>query len=273
MNRTLLAATAVVLATTTAVTAANDLYPCALAQPGARLWFPDDREDHCSLGFLFRGSDGHTYGATNQACATMPNFSASGGPLAIGGTNEFVGERRWSPGKGRVVEVKPTKERLGTVVYQRVAAADTAIGLTLVRIDRGVRYDGTVCGITGPNAIERSTASTPQPVWHPAMPTVAPAYDPNSPFRYIVPGPSDAVAPFGFANAETVVTSISGNGAFRGMPVLAGDDGALGIWTGGAGAFPQFPNVERIGPAIARAEKFLGIRLTLLRGGMRGRAN
>lgn len=272
-SRRLLPAVAALVAFSIAGASADDLYRCPRAQPGADVTAADDKQELCVLGYLFRGSDGHTYGMTAQSCAAPTTPVAEEGPLRVGtGRNDFVGERKWAYGKGRVALVRPDFRRIGTYVYQRVATADTSVGIALVRLDRGVAYDATVCDMRGPNRVDDSTTPVPQTVRFPAKAVVAPMYDPRNPANAVVLGPSEAYAPQGFADPEVVVTTMGGNGAFSGLPVLSGDELALGIWTGSFGAPPHQRNVMRIGPAIARAERFLGIRLTLLRGGTTGRA-
>lgn len=271
--RRLLPAVAALVAFSIANASADDLYRCPRAQPGADITAADDKQELCVLGYLFRGSDGHTYGMTSQECAAAKKPTAEVGPLwVVDGRNDFVGERRWAPGKGRVALVRPDFRRIGTYVYQWVASADTTVGIALVRLDRGVPYDATVCTMQGPGRVDDSTTATPQTVRFPSKAVVAPMYDPRNPANVVVSGPSEAFALEGFADPEVVSTTMGGNGAFKGLPVVSSDGLALGIWTGSPAAPHHYRNVVRIGPAIARAERFLGIRLTLLRGGSVGRA-
>ena len=218
---------------------------CSRVRPGAAV-----RTDAglCTLGFLFRGTDGQRYGATSAQC--------------IGA---FVGERAPARGRG-VVAYDEFDRRIGEFAY---GVTDIRADFALIRLDRDVTASAQMCHFGGPTGQNDDGGSKPVVLHYygtgfltsrisvvpegVGLGRVAPG---RSAFAVGLDDP-DWVFAFGTAIYGDLGSGvISSDGRAVGLVVFAGvvrsgtHSGTLGIM--------------RLGPQVDRAEKRLGIGLELM---------
>jgi len=214
---------------------------CPGVSPGAGI--QDPASDFYTAGFFYKGAKG-------RDAAT---YFVTDGTLIL----PVASTRVWSGSSGPAVRDANGKP-IGHYVYAFSQDTPSADSFGLVRLDRGVKWSPSVCHFGGPTGAYSGLSQTPVPVQYygqgfpldatvPARTGVAPTTTDKS--EIFVVGPSEAFAGLGD----------------EGAPVLANGQ-AVGIFTGaiGGGGDGAGFAVSRIGPAIARAQKFTGIKLTLL---------
>jgi hypothetical protein len=218
---------------------------CSGVRPGAAV-----RTDAglCTLGFLFRGTDGERYVATSAQCM-----------------EPFIGERAPARGRGAVASDEFGR-RIGEFAY---GVTDIRADFALIRLDRDVPASTQMCHFGGPTGqnddgglgpvvlhyygtgfLTSGTSVVPEGV---GLGRIAPG---RSAFGVGLDDP-DWVFAYGTAIYGDLGSAvISSDGRAVGLLVFAGvvrsetHSGTLGI--------------IRLGPQVARAEKRLGIGLELL---------
>ena len=218
---------------------------CSGVRPGAAV-----RTDAtlCTLGFLFRGTDGERYMATSAQCM-----------------GAFVGERAPARGQGAVA-FDESGRRIGEFAY---GVTDIRADFALIRLDRDVQADAQMCHFGGPTGRNDDGGAKPVVLHYYGtgfltsrisvvpeglgLGRVAPG---RSAFAVGLDDP-DWVFAFGTAIYGDLGSAvISSDGRAVGLVVFAGvvrsgtHSGTLGIM--------------RLGPQVARAEKRLKMGLELM---------
>lgn len=204
----------------------------------------------CTLGFLFKGSDGAAYMSTAGHCVG----SATDGPTT------------WKPGAGPAVTT--SHGRIGHVVFaENRESAETGddYDFALIRLDKTVKGSPDIRSIgvpTGMNSDRNGSPATLRTYGHSVFSTVSPAREviaPNTRHQDHVyaHGPlfqGDSGAPVVDADGRALGT------------VLGGGAGRVGVGTGG----PDLPHdgavniIGRLGPVVQHAAATLRLRLTLV---------
>lgn len=228
-----------------AVTPPIGLSGCSGVRPGAAV-----RTDAglCTLGFLFRGTDGERYVATSAQCM-----------------GAFIGQRAPAPGRG-VVASDEFGRRIGEFAY---GVTDIRADFALIRLDRDVEASAQMCHFGGPTGRNDDGGSKPVVLHYygtgfltsrisvvpegVGLGRVAPG---RSAFAVGLDDP-DWVFAFGTAIYGDLGSAvISSDGRAVGLLVFAGvvrsgtHSGTLGIM--------------RLGPQVDRAEERLTIGLELM---------
>jgi hypothetical protein len=197
-----------------AVAAASSLAP----QPGDAISVGGRT---CTLGFLFKGTDGASYAGTAGHCAldtTLPGDQ----------------RRTWTVGKGPVVSLTGNPDgsstatgRIGTVVFAEFVQSpseDDWYDFTLIRLDRGVTPNPRVRGVGGPTFIDDQRTDSP---------TVLSFYGTGVVFGQVQPQ-RQLIANTMHDPDHVYANGPAGPGD-SGAPVLAGDGGAVGLILGAGG--------------------------------------
>jgi hypothetical protein len=213
---------------------------CPGVSPGALL---HEANNIYTMGFFFKGVKGKD----------KATYFATIGDVFL----PVAGSRTWSGSSGPTVRDGTNKE-VGHFAYAYRQDTPDADSFGLVRVNPNVSSSAAVCHFGGPTGVYTAQSSTPFAVQF---------YGQGLPFELAVP------ARTGISVSSTnamQVFMIGPAGSFGGLgdeggPVLA-DGLAVGIFTGaaGGGGYGAGFAVSRLGPAIARAQKATGIKLTLL---------
>jgi hypothetical protein len=207
---------------------------CSGVRPGA---FFTTSVGGCSFNFAFKGSDGARYIGTAGHCLL-----------------ENEGEKRWAVGRGLVVRDGDDR-KVGRTVYAILKDSQNK-DFGLIRLSPHIRPAASMCHFGGPTRLDTSHLATPQILEHygqglgvsiltPARTSVAPnTLD------------EDAVIAVGAA-----AFGDSGSGATRQGRAL-GVIVAVGAGIDGTGSAGDV-FVTRLQPQLARAQRVLGIKLTL----------
>ena len=201
--------------------------PCDGVQPGG---YHESKMGGCTFNFLFKGSDGRKYMGTAGHCLVPSNT-----------------EKVWRKGKGLVVEgmVKGDQQRVGESAYGLLGPGDFG----LIRLDKGVPASASMCHFGGPDS----------GAMDPASGTLLKHYGNGLLWGDTIPARTSVTADV--LNDEWTVYSAG--------PALFGDSGSAVITEDGhaVGALvhlsPFGVGISRLAPHLERAEKKLGIRLTL----------
>ena len=208
--------------------------PCTGVRPGAKI---QTAYGPCSMGFLFRGSDGHRYISTAGHCVL--------------GLEET--EASWARGGGSAASDGDGK-RIGTAVYavQRdVEGTPSGINdFALIRLDKGVAANPQTCQFGGPTSLDTSVENS------------------QLVFQHVGTGVAglrarSAFSPFGLNRPDYVYA--------HGVAYPGDSGGAVQRDTGAAvGLVTQLSygplgniGINRLGPHLARAGELLGTTLTL----------
>jgi hypothetical protein len=243
----------------------------AAIQPGAGIYNPY-LDTHCTMGFLLKDSAGAVYGVTEGNCAPNGMFRDGGGVYT-----PYVGSRTWATGRGPVVQRYERQHRqFGRYVAQVLTDNAYHLNYAIVRLDRGVGYDGTVAVVGGPGRQPYTGEATgPTQVtfvcidgYEVMWGETRPAYD---------DGVHQDVAPTGIASPAFELATPS-NGNCGGAPVVAFDGAAVGIhsrYLGGGGTTGLAegrggPPAYRLDAIISAAQKQLGVSLRLVQSGEKG---
>lgn len=200
----------------------------------------------CTFNFLFSGSDGRRYMGTAGHCVLSQ---------ATGETP--VPERTWAIGEGPVAS-DAGKRRIGEFAY---AVKDSPKDFALVRLDRGVEASPEMCFFGGPTGYDSDVNSDIDLLQY---------YGNGIGIGDAVPGRSAVVvgkpSPDHVFALGLVLPGDSGSG------VISSDGRAVGVvvTTGLHGGTAGTDGIDfgtvgitRIEPQVLRAERQLGIRLTL----------
>ncbi len=215
---------------------------CSGVRPGASV---RTRNGLCTFNFLFGGSDGRRYIGTAGHCV----LAGSG----FGGGSE----RRWAAGAGPAAR-DGSGRRIGEFAYAE--AADRR-DFALIRLDRRVRASPRMCHFGGPTGLNNS---------RPAGPVLLQYYGNGVPLGAIAPARTGVA--LGMPNPNHVYMEGLAAPGDSGAGVVSADEravgvlstlgvhiGSIGFGTVDAGLI----GIARIGPALRRAERRLGIDLTL----------
>ena len=221
------------------------LVGCSEVRPGAAV-----RTDAllCTLGFMFRGTDGERYVATSAQCMET-----------------FIGERAPARGHG-VVASDEFGRRIGEFAY---GVIDIRADFALIRLDPDVRASAEMCHFGGPTG--QNDDGGPHPV-------VLHYYGTGfltSPISVVPEGvglghvaPGRSAFAVGLDDPDWVFafgTAIYGD---LGSPVISSDGRAVGLLVFAgvvrSGTHSGTLGIMRLGPQVARAEKRLRIGLELM---------
>jgi hypothetical protein len=200
--------------------------PAALAAPARLAPQPGDAISvtdggGCTLGFLFKGSDGASYASTAGHCTlntTIPGDQ----------------RRTWPTGKGPVVALTGNPDgsstatgAIGRVVFAEFVQSpsqDDWYDFSLIRLDRGVTPNPRVRGVGGPTYIDDQRTDSPTILYFYGQGDVFGTVQPQ---RQLV------------ANTMHDPDHVYANGAAifgdSGAPVVDGDGGAVGLILGAGG--------------------------------------
>lgn len=274
MRRSALPVAALLLIAALSVPAAGKApaAPCSSAGPagigttctgvGPGTFISVDSGGGCTLGFVLRGSDGATYVETAGHCA-----------VPIGS-----GARVWRPGLGPAVRLSSPygevsgssgSQLVGRVVYAVREPNDVdEVDFAVIRFEKGIKPYTSVPHYGGPTGLNVATTTQPQLLnlfgRPPALGDTIPARPllahglahPEHAFATGIAAPGDSGGPV-LDEQGRAVGVLLGAGGNR---VTAGTTGAGDSHGGGT------VRILRLGPALARAERALGIRLTLALG-------
>ena len=244
--------------------------PCPGVRPGGLVL---TGAEQCTLSFLFRGADRHIYIATAGHCLLAEE-----------------GERLWRPGTGprartpdlfaagiedefgiapvgsAIAGARRGEFPIGEFAYARSGNGYEGRDFALIRLDQGVSYSAAVCHFGGPTGVYTYTdKAAPASV---AAPLVFRMYG----HGLGVSAGTPARTWIGQIPFRDEVAFAWGPGFLgdSGAPVVVDDGRAVGVMVAinvGGDWGPSALGSEvivRLGPAVARAEKVMGIKLTLL---------
>lgn len=205
----------------------------------------------CTLGFLFKGSDGAQYMSTAGHCL----FGADQGA-----------PKTWKPGAGPAVAT--SQGQIGRFVFaEDRPSAETGddYDFALIRLDKGVKGSAEVRSLgapTGINSERGNSAAKMHTYGHSVFSTVSPA--------------RDVLAPNTRHQDHVYVHGALFSGD-SGAPVLDADGRAVGtVLGGGVGGFTvgighvnvphdgAFHVIGRLGPVVQHASTALRVRLALV---------
>lgn len=246
--------------------------PCEGVRPGAVAIVPDALnppwEEWCTLAFMIQVG-GQRYMSTAGHCAA----DATGGRQWM-----EDGEIAWKRGEGAPVYDRD-KRRIGEFAYAVFEGGEVAadFDFALIRLDPGVNASPEVCHFGGPTAINSDIVPITTPVMlHYYGTTWGGGHLP--PLGSSEPADGQWLLPArtGLANGlpDTQRAYFYGHAFIgdSGAPVLSEDRRAVGIVSGLAEAESTeestvhvgVQNATRLGPALDRAGRFLGRKLTLV---------
>lgn len=225
------------------VQAAADLQPSDTVRPGAKVLYSGT---HCTLNFVFSGSDGRNYVGTAGHC-----------PLAGRQAVETYG-----PGDG-IEAQDSTGARIGEFAY---AAAErtpgTGIDFALIRLDPGIEPNPEMTFFGGPTGINTEINHEAQIVNSYGHGMVVGDVKPERQF----------LAAGGFDSDKLIVATGAAAPGDSGSPVTTEDEEALGVivaisgmaqWSDGGIPYAGNTMIVRLEPNIALAEEQLGVQLEL----------
>ena len=227
---------------------------CPGVRPGASVRIgPEGNASYCTMNFLF---DGRTpSGAKVRYIGTAGHCILAEGPLG----QEGSGERRWS-GTGPIA-YNANGNRIGRVAY---AVLKGEYDFALIKLDSGVKASPRMCTFGGPTGMRADRPSSPVRLQYHGQGI---AVDMTVPGRTAVaagmPNPLHVWALGAAAPGDSGAAVTSSDG--RAVGVLLAVGIAIGpTWTNGSSDSGTV-NVGRLAPYVARAEKFVGVDLTLRR--------
>lgn len=240
--------TAVMLMTATA--GASDA-TAPLLRPGNGINVPDGG-GLCTLGLLWRGSDGARYMSTAGHCARKVE-------------GEFVFPR------GRGIEVQRAEgpsplvlaqQRVGEFAYYSLKPASGAEGVqdfALIRLDKQVLVSPQVCHFGGPTGVNDDRP-------HAGPPIELRFYGQANAISAITP--ARTLYALGMPDPKRVAANGPATIGDSGSAVMSRDGRAVGtIVNGGLQGVPDSPGttgIQRFGPDIERAMRALRVRLSLV---------
>jgi hypothetical protein len=196
------------------------------------LWTP---VGGCSWNFLFKGSDGYRYMGTAGHCLLESN-----------------GEKRWALGKGPVVRDN-NNHRVGRGAYTILR---NNYDFALVRLDRSVKASASMCHFGGPTGLDTAHMGGPVVLEHYGNGIGVSALTPARTSTALNTLDKKSVVGQG-----AIAFGDSGSGITRAGKAL-GVIVAVGYQIGGSPLVGDM-FVTRIDAQLPRAQKVLGIRLTL----------
>lgn len=222
---------------------------CLVARPGISVTVhAEDGPSNCLTNYLFVGSDGHRYLGTLGYCvlhsSDCDELVVLGIPICLGGEETTAdGPVVYPKGKGLKVTLRgPTGARIGEVAYAVYEPGSSYNSFALIRLDKKVSATAAVRHWGGPTGVDRRITSAPEDVLvvsHVAQ--------------------NEAVATYGFPDAESFRGVVPQPVFMLGGPMLNARGEAVGIVTSGAdGAY-----VERVDPVMRRAAGRLKITLRI----------
>lgn len=239
-------------------------------QPGAPVYNPH-ADTTCTLGFLLKDPAGVIYAVTGGACAPNGMFRDGAGVY-----NRYVGARTWAPGKGPVVARNERKHRpFGRYVAQVLAEKADDLSYAIIRIDKGIAFEGTVAEIRGPGRAPFSgQTSTPTEVTVVCQDGYAASWDGSYAYDN---GVRQDVAAQGI-QAPTFRLATPAPGQCQGAPILGFDNTAVAIHSGYIEGGQQSvlsgrvqgPPAYRMDTIIKFAQDQLKTKLTLVPSGVKG---
>lgn len=196
-----------------------------------------------TMGFFFKGTGAKA--KTGTYMATVGNFVLPN-----------IGKKTWGPNTGPAAY-----DALGKVFGRFVFAYHTETpefsSFGLVQIDKKVKTNPQVCHFGGPTKLYEATEPLPRTVGY---------YGNGFPVDQVTPARTAVIT--NTSNQESAigvgVISVADSGD-AGAPFVSNGE-AIGFWDGGIGVGGSGAGfiVSRLGPWIEKAEKELGIKLTLL---------
>lgn len=241
-----------------------------IIQPGAAVYNPY-LDTFCTLGFLLSDPAGAVYGVTGGACAPNGMFRDGGGIY-----KPYVGARTWAAGRGPIVARNERKHRpFGRYVAQVLAGKADDLSYAIIRIDRGMSYDGTVAEVRGPSRKPFSGGtSTPTQVTVVCMDGYAAAWDESYGYD---DGVRQDLAAQGI-QGPTFRLATPAEGHCQGAPVLGFDNLAVAIHSGYVeggqqslfAGKAQGPPAYRMDAIIKAAENQLRTSFKLMQSGVKG---
>lgn len=195
-----------------------------------------------TMGFLLKGRD--TKGKVANYITTVGNFVFT-----------TFGTKTWKAGTGPDARDGLGK-KFGRFVYAAHTNTPAYTSFGLILVDPKVKVTGQVCHFGGPTGLFRGTGVTP---------VVGEYYGNGTAAQSVSPARSAVVS--GAAHPANAVSQGVWAPGDEGAPVLA-SGAALGFFDGGVGAGGNGAGfvISRIDQWIARAQKALKIKLTLVTG-------
>jgi hypothetical protein len=205
----------------------------------------------CTLGFLFKGSDGAQYMSTAGHCLFG---EAQGAP------------KTWKPGVGAAVTTP--QGQIGRIVFAEdrpSVETEDDYDFALIRLDKGVKASAEIRSLGTPTGINSDRGNMPAKLrthGHSAFSTASPARDvvaPNTRHQDHV----YAHGPISFGDSGAPVVDADGRAVGT---VLGGGVGRVGVGIG----FVTMPHdgafnvIGRLGPVVKHASTALRIRLALV---------
>lgn len=221
---------------------------CPGVRPGA---YVDAPAGGCTLGFLFSAVEHTADGARTV------RYISTAGHCVI----EDTGEKAWGYNDGPKA-FDASGDKIGEFVYATVDYGDALIGpyrdFGLIRLDGGVASRAGVCHFGGPTGVNNELGDEPVTIHH---------YGQGLAVGEMVPGRT-SIARLNDPDVAGGMGVI--NYGDSGSPAITQDGRAVGLIVQfteetGPGAF----GMTRLRPQVLRAEKVLGVDLTLLTSALR----
>lgn len=241
-------------------------------QPGAGM-YNKDRDDMCTVGFLLKDPSGGVYAVESANCAPDGRFRDGAGTYT-----PYVGSRTWKAGTGPVVtRYERHPRQFGRFVAQVLTNNAYDLNYAIVRLDKGVAYEGTVAVVRGPGR-QPYTGQTTSPTQVTIVCPDGYTFMSGQTHPVYEDGVRQDVAPTGITSAAFDLTEPN-NGICAGAPVMAFDGTAVGIvsiYLAGAGTTGLAegrgggPPAYRLDAIMAAAQKQLGTTFKLLQSGEKG---
>lgn len=205
----------------------------------------------CTLGFLFKGSDGAAYMSTAGHCLFGDDQSAP---------------KTWKPGAGPAVTT--SQGQIGRFVFAEDRPSpetDDDYDFALIRLDKGVKGSAEIRSLGMPTGINSDRGNSPIKIrtyGHSAFSAVSPARDllaPNSRHQDHV----YAHGPLLFGDSGGPVVDADGRAVGT---VLGGGVGHVGVGVGSVDVTHDgaFNIIGRLAPVVQHASSALRIRLALV---------
>lgn len=247
--------------------------PCPGVRPGGLV---DAGIGTCTLNFVFRGSDKRVYIGTAGHCAVAygaeRSWAAGSGPRArIAEPVELgvEGGLGITPVGETAADVAMKKYRFGEVAYAALSPEDASyLDFALIRLDQGTSYSPALCYWGGPTGGVYTYTDRSGSAGVGSRLTLR-MYGHGMGISGVAP----ARTWIGWIPTREGTAYASGPGAFgdSGSPVILDDGRAVGVMVatnigGDIVGPPALASdvIVRLGPAVARAEQVMRIKLTLL---------
>jgi len=205
--------------------------PCPGVRPGAIVRF-HSYYDHCTLNFLFLGSDGSRYIGTAGHC-----IEGAGG--------FYYGEMAWAPGTGPEAR-DDGGSRIGEFAY---AIKSDPKDFSLIRLDPQVQANAGMCWFGGPTAVNAD---------QPTQPVVLNWFGNGVVVGAVLPARSALAA--GMPNPDYVFAQGVATIYDSGSGVISSDGRAVGVLVSAGDAVI---GISRLTPDVERAQAILGVNLLL----------